>query len=176
MIYPLRRTHRRVFLLLAVALPMLVLAGLWVRPKQPQKQPVDRFESLANASAHPSGADSTPIADSRGCLGPQPIRLALLPRENGARAHRFEIAAQGSLVAPDLLVYLARSGSGGEPGTTPPSDAHLIGSLAVDPALRFEAFADDERDLGTLMLYSLAHSEAVGQVRLSDRPLLEACR
>ncbi len=105
MIQPLRSYHRWSFLLLAVLLPVLFVAGILVRPKPPQPQAIFRLIAsqgsdwqkhffVVQISAAPTGETS----------------LVLVPIK--------------PVLAPDLLVYYANHAP--QLGVLP-ADAHLLG-------------------------------------------------
>jgi len=171
MIRPLRQGHRLVFVVLALVLPLLLVASLRARP---EAVVVDRVPTKEPGAGEPA----VPIAETRGCLGAQPARLVLFARENGALVRSYELAADGPLVAPDLLVYLRPAApasavpSGAAATASALAGAELLGLLPADRGLGFGPGSDAGAEL---ILYSQGHERLIGTVVLANPPLLEEC-
>lgn len=146
MIAPLRRRHRAMFVVLAVAVPTLFLAALARRPEAPQvpKLPAE----LAGTAA----AEAQPLELFAGYAS----SLAV----NATGAH-LTLEALEPLRAPDLLAYFSVDIS----ADRLPADAHLLGPVAWGQARTF-ALPPAAAGGGHVVLYSLAHQEVTATAAL----------
>ena len=143
MIQPLRSGHRRIFLLLAVLLPVLFVAGILARPKPPQPRVIARLIAFQGSdwqkhffavqiSTAPTGETS----------------LVLVPIK--------------PVAAPDLLVYYADHAA--QQGALP-ADAHLVGRWDVGTTYPLPRTLN-----GFVLLYSAAQKTVVDSVAVEGRP------
>ena len=145
MIAPLRRLHRGMSTVLFVAVPVLLVFSLRVRPPRyyMQSPPAELTEESFEGGQ---------VFDVFPDLG---VLVRGIPAADGALV---ELEPAGPLARPDVLVYwspTASEGSGLAPG------ALLLGTIGDRPRSYFlppEAALVD----GHLVLYSLAHQEVVG--------------
>jgi len=144
MIQPLRAAHRTVFLLWAVALPLLFAAGIVSRRFEPP--PAGTAATYFEASA---GRDRTPLA------------VRTLP-DPGTGQTSVELSGAPPLV-PDVLVYW--TSQQGAPGL--PEDARLLG--AYRPGNRYP-LPRDAAHPGAVLLYSLAHGELIANLPVAGAP------
>lgn len=151
MIARLRRRHRRLVILLALAAPLLLALGLMGR------RPLFRVDALPNFSQEDHFAAAQILAE-RDDLFEHPISLRLLSLEG----HRgIELRAIRSLRAPDILVYWSARD---DPDRALPEGAHLLGRLQGLAPCR-AALPEGARG-GLVILYSLGHTR-----RLDSAPL-----
>jgi hypothetical protein len=150
-ILPLRQRHRRIFLVLAMFLPITFLVGILAR------KPATAITAL------PAGlAASTPVFaatewNRSDLFAKAPVSVRLLREKTGAGNFAIEFFAAKDFVKPDLIAYWVA----GSPSLTNavPDDARLLGgfdSAAILPLPR-----DAETATGELILYSLADQEIV---------------
>ena len=140
MIQPLRVVHRRAFLVLALALPSLLLVGL-----------VARRETLPNSTGLPTSFRFVKSAEH---LGSDQSLPAALYTDAGDPSHIYVFVTQSPKPEPDLLLYWSNQDVSG--GFLPPG-SRLLG--AVVPGRPFPL--DSNLKSGYLVLYSLAHQRVV---------------
>lgn len=145
MIRPLRDWHRRIVFALAGVLPLTFVAGLLAR-----KAPAARNSSVVwTAGSAIRWKSAAPIR-----LGTADVRARR--SEDGKW---LEFLGGGELLEPDVLVYSSASALA---GNTLPPDARLLGSFAAR-RMRTDA-------AGHVVIYSLAHQNIIGGLRLGDLP------
>ncbi len=153
MIAPLRRRHRWTFILLAIALPTLVVAALSQRPGRdlaPSTNP-DRLPIPASSTTLDPLFDDPP---SRGHLWAEGNQ-ALLAVDN-----------PGATRQPDVLLYWTGSAEAASDGDRLPTDAVLLGPL---PSRGSRLYALPRATAGgQLLLYSLAHQQLTGRATLPE--------
>lgn len=153
MIRRLRRTHRVVFVFLALVIPVLLTRAFASRPLQTLSPPPLPRAASINAS------DLTATWMTQ--LGP--LRYREEPATSNTPA-TIALGPASALRAPDLLVYWTRRDA---PLSTIENGDRLLGRLdGVSPAvmaLPLEA----STNAGTLVLYSLAHQSVVGTLGLA---------
>ena len=135
MIHSLRERHQRTFLGLAVALPLLFIAALAVRPDWPTQ------ESPGPAPAIEAWTVIGALGGARALIEHQSTREWL------------HLARTDALVAPDVLVYWTEEAPGFEEPL--PRDAVLLGALGDVGTSTFDLPARGVG--GALVLYSLGH-------------------
>jgi hypothetical protein len=158
MILALRRSHRRIFTVLSVFLPLMFALGIAARRTVPYQATLPPELS--------SWTQTFTATDERGDLFDEsPVRIRLWrEQERGLSAVGF--TASHDFLKPDLMAYW----SVGYPttGGRLPPDARLLGAFAAGPlVLPPEASRVD----GHLILFSLANQEIVDvskPVRFSD--------
>jgi len=154
MIAPLRRRHRQLTLLLALASPALLVLGLMARPTWP----------AGTEQLEPASSIENPLRVIEARLAETPLRVAV--------AHdpaRVELTFASDPVIAEGLVYLAHLGPEGElpPDGSLPADAQLLGALAGADARVFELTVEDLEGTGSyLLFFSLGKQEVAGHVNL----------
>ena len=146
MIRALRERHERNLLALAVALPLLFLAALMVRPTWPTQQ----------------SPGPPPSIDAWTEVGPGSGARALIERQS--TREWLHLARTEALVAPDVLVYWAERAP--DLDAPLPDDAVLLGALGDVGTTTFDLPARGVN--GALLLYSLGHSSLVATVPMSS--------
>ena len=160
MILPLRKQHRRTFIVLGLFLPVTFAVGMAVR------QPAARVGQLP-AGLAPSPSPRELVWTRSGLFAKAPVGVGLLREKNsGQLAVQFSAAA--GFLKPDLMVYWV---AGNSPvAATLPENATLLGEFSSAAlALPPEAAATN----GVLVLYSLADNELVDEsqpMRFTDMP------
>jgi hypothetical protein len=139
LIRALRQRHQRIFLGLAVALPLLFIAALAVRPSWPT-QP--------SPGPAPSTEDWTAIGGLEG-------GRALI--EQQGTQEWLHLVRTDALVAPDVLVYWTDEAP--DLDSPLPDDAVLLGALGDVGSSTFDLPARSVS--GALVLYSLGHRNLV---------------
>jgi len=135
LIHALRVRHGRIFVGLAVALPVLFIAALAVRPSWPTQE---------SSGPAPSTETWTVIGNLRGAR-------AMIEKQS--TREWLHLARTDHLVAPDVLVYWAEEAP--DLDSPLPSDAVLLGAFGDVGTSTFDLPA---RSIGgTLILYSLGH-------------------
>ncbi|MCP3957651.1 MAG: hypothetical protein GY719_07330 [bacterium] len=155
MIAPLRRRHRWMTVTLALAVPVLYVAALAVRPDEPA--PRELPATLAGAGSRP-GQPVTELGD----LFADPRIAVTTSRGGGHWWLWFEPAAP--VTRPETLVYWAPSAPDLASGV--PDDAYLLGTLAGSRRRAFALPASVWGRAGWLVLYSLGHQEAFATAEL----------
>jgi hypothetical protein len=151
MILPLRQRHRRMFSVLAVALPVALVLGIAAR------RPVPTSASL------PGGISGEPRRFpasqwTRDDLFTKiPIHVALVRERIDSGQFAVELSAPRNFARPDLLVYWI-VGSSTVPDAVP-DNAVLLGSFTSSLPLPFSTSQSPSN--GMLILYSLADHEVV---------------
>ncbi|MCG8460185.1 MAG: hypothetical protein MI919_28205 [Holophagales bacterium] len=159
MIAPLRRRHRRVITLLAVALPVLVVLALGARPEPPVAEPlldgpvVPGTPPVASVMLGGDSAESPPI-------------------EGMIRRHAevLELELGLPLRHPDVLAYWLEdptgdsAGAGSAPAASGiPAEAYLLGPVTARRVNVYRLPEASGGRAGRLLLYSLGH-----QLRLAE--------
>ncbi len=160
MIQPLRRRHQRWFMVMAVFLPLAMIAGLVVRQplpaaeNLPATEPDDcRLLLWENAALWPSLSITTRVfADQQPATR---LVVALQPRVY--------------LKIPDLLVYWSADSS--QPISKMTNAVFLLGQLSGTQTQRFRLPAPALSHDGFLALYSLAHQQQIAAAALQTRTL-----
>ena len=154
MIQPLRTVHRNVFVILALAIPLILTAGLGARhSRQGATVPAAQVPASMHLVRETSRAW---------------LRHAMEMKYYTDSAHPGSIYvvfhAAEELNEPDLLVY----GSAILPsGDTLPSDARFVGRFAADQPLALPANSDLQ---GYLVLFSLPHQSVFDTAKLENLP------
>ena len=154
MIQPLRTVHRRVFVTLALVLPVILVAGLGarhrcLRPVAPAKQVADSVHLVRNSTGMwQSHAIQTEFfADS---ITPDNLYVVLRPAQDPSE--------------PDLLLYWATSQPS---GVSLPAEARLLGAFVAGKTFTLPRGAAPG---GHLVLYSLAHQSVVDTAAVEKLP------
>jgi hypothetical protein len=143
MIQPLRNCHRWAFLLLALLLPVLFVAGILVRPKTPRPRTIARF-----IAAQGSDWQKHSFVVQISSLSNDETSLAVIPIK--------------PVLAPDLLVYYANHAP--QRGVLP-ADAHLLGRWDVESTYPLPHTSN-----GFVLLYSGAQRTVLDSVAVEGHP------
>ena len=155
MIRSRRSAHRYVFGALAVALPVVFIAGSSLRPDVPRVG--DEAEDLLLAFDYPR-SDATPVLRNSGDFEVAVLRS---PEQSAEVFLRPRVSA----LRPDVLVYWT---AGSDATDVLPTDAVLIGGLAGTRARLLELPPAFEDTPGAIALYSLGHQEVIATIALDD--------
>jgi len=149
MIRPLRQRHRVTVCLLGVVLPLAFVAGMAARKPVPV------------AATLPSGLAGKGNEFGKGVWTKTDLwpgqRIITIIRQDAAGSVAAELIFR-DLVKPDVLVYWA-AGKGTTAVEELPDDARLLGALSNGVPLPIPA--DVRREVGRVVLYSLADHEVV---------------
>jgi hypothetical protein len=146
MIQPLRTWHRRAAFTLAGLLPVVFVAGLLAR-----KAPAPRNTTVAwerNMGGQTQWRSAAPVRVGK-------AQVSVRRSDDGTW---LEIRPS-ELLQPDVLVYWSATAPG---GNALPGDSRLLGAIA---ARRMKVPAE-----GYAILYSLAHQNVIGVIRLRELP------
>ncbi len=160
MIHARRLAHRRAALALAGALPVVLVAGLALRPEVP---PRSRPEAplLAEAGFATTPPAAVPAARLETDVASYEIEVL------GESQGRVQVALRPTrvILVPDLLVYwLPDTG----PDALPASGGVLLGSLSGTSRRRL-ALPAAARSRGQIVLYSLPRDRVVDRLALGGR-------
>lgn len=149
MILSLRQRHRRIFAVLGVMLPLLIVVGIVMRPTVPEVETLPPDLSPQPVTFTATGYERDDLFDK------SPVR-ARLYRDHESGTFALGLTASKEFLKPDLLVYWSHSRPA--TGDTLPPEAQLLGAF-VSAALILppEASTTD----GQLTLFSLANQEIV---------------
>src|SRR5271165_3605100 len=154
MIQPLRTVHRRAFVVLAVVLPAILLAGIEAR--HPGTRVTERSPELP--------ATAYLVRESNGLWSQHSIATKFYGRSDSPKDIYVVLRPTQALNEPDLLLYWSTN--------TPQRNSLPSKSLLVAPYSADEAFAlplEKER-AGNLILFSLAHQTVVDFARVEKLP------
>jgi hypothetical protein len=154
-IRPLRRAHRAIVTVLAVALPLAFVQALRGR------NPVPAGELSAAVLGSAPRADLPRLVGLRALDG---VRLEQRVFATPEGRLSVEVSLAPASAAPDALLYWAAADPG--PAAGLPEHALLLGRLAG--ATRF-ALPPDAAGGGWLVVYSLIHQEVVIAAELAGR-------
>ena len=151
MIRPLRQRHRRMVIVLGVALPIAFVIGIAAR------KPVPGMISLPKELVASSQIFSVTEWERADLFTKTPMQVRLLRESAGAGRFAVEFTAAKDFVKPDLIVYWVA----GNPNLTDklPDNARLLG--AFNSSLALSLSPDPRPGSGVLVLYSLADQEIV---------------
>lgn len=154
MIRPLRRLHRRLMVVLAVAVPATLAISVGTRP-----EPVVAT-ALATAAR---SLDTLPeLVMWPDLFGSLPLTVRLLGSGVGPL---IEVRAVGDLPVPEPLIYLSTMEIAAGPL---PRDARLLGVLDDRGEVRGALSPPDGPPARTVWLYSLGRSEVVAVAALPE--------
>ena len=155
MIRPLRSVHRVVFLVAAVALPALLVAGVRARRPLPLAPvvPLPVVATVAPPLIWNTSAGTTTVT----LVGP------------GADSSSLEVELAGAppLRGPDLLLYWT---SRRIPVEDLDSADALLGAVAAQPVNRYRMPRSVQPGQGSLLLFSLAHHAVLGATAMPSWP------
>jgi len=152
MIRALRRRHRTIVSLLAVALPLLGVAGLVARRPIPAQEPLP--EALGPSEIEtPAGAPRSRLSWPGGAL--TLVRLS---------ATELVLEPQVEIAGAELLVYWTVDAPA--PGGNLPAESWLLGRVDGARACRLTLPSRAQESAGSLVLYDLAHQTVVATTEL----------
>lgn len=145
MIQPLRRTHRVVFLVLGIVLPVLFVGGLVARhaPLSPGGPPQDKL-------AQDSGGSKFVLNH-----GLSKFKVRLVENKKGGPEREFLMIPDAGFLAPDVFVYWSET----QPRASISPNARLLGKLGPG-----EVYSIPAGSGGYFVLYSVAQSEVLGSI------------
>ena len=153
MIRPLRKRHRVTMVLLAVALPALLAAGLMAR------RPVPAVETL------PEGIDPGATAGAPRTVtnleGGGLVSMQLIEAPSGVSV---TLEVEGVRGRPEWLVYWTPGT--GSPGGRLPDEAWLLGALEENRLNRFDLPEAAPGPVGRVILYRPVSGEVLGSLNL----------
>lgn len=154
MIQPLRTTHRRAFVALALILPTVLLAGIEARHRGTSlREPAPQLPTNAYLVRESHGLWTQHSIDTKfyaSSCSPKDIYIVLRPTQ--------------ALNEPDLLLYWSTSVP---QGNSLPSESLLIGPYTADEAF---ALPLDKERADNLILFSLAHQTVFDSARVEKLP------
>ena len=145
MIQPLRRTHRVIFFVLGIALPVLFVGGLVTR----------------HAPLSPVGPRQDKLAQNTGGTefvlnhGSSKFKVRLVENKQNGPEREFLILPDSGFLAPDVFVYWSET----QPGASISPKAKLLGKLGPGELYRIPSGSG-----GYFILYSVAQSEVLGSI------------
>jgi len=151
MIQPLRTYHRRVFLALAVALPVVLVAGL-----------TSRHQAVVSAHPKAQGEGYVLVSEDQGHWQHQQIRIQIFSAADTTERW-VQLNPTHEVVAPDVLVYWSENLP---QQSSLPANARLLGSL--DPSAYFPL--PETASAGFLILYSPAQKSVLDATAFGGRP------
>ena len=147
MIQPLRVAHRRAFGVLAMALPIILFAG------------IEERHPLQNADLKTTTTHGDLVKAADGLWRQHSIRTEFYRNKQ----HSYvELWPKQNLGEPDLLLYWTVSA----PQDVLPSNSRLLGTFAVGKAIPLP----DDVGSGYLALYSLGHQSVVDTAAMEKLP------
>ncbi len=154
MIQPLRTVHRRAFVVLAVVLPAILLAGIEAR--RPGTSLTERSPELP--------ATAYLVRESNGLWSQHSIATKFYGRSDSPKDIYVVLRPMQPLNEPDLLLYWSTNTPQGK---SLPSESLLVAPYTADEA--FTLPLDKER-AGNLILFSLAHQTVFDSARVEKLP------
>ena len=145
MIQPLRRTHRVIFFVLGIALPVLFVGGLVSR-----HAPLSPVGPVQDKLAQDSGGSEF-VLNHRSLN----FKVRLLENKKGGPEREFLVIPDAGFLAPDVFVYWSET----QPGASISPNARLLGKLGPGELHRIPAGAG-----GYFVLYSVAQNEVLGSI------------
>ena len=161
MIRGLRRWHRRIFWVVAVALPLLMAYGIIAgRPSWPDRIP-PAFEPDRELLPH--------LLVEKEAFWPEPKVTAIVSSDTRPPTRlRLELVPEEEVQLPDLMLYWCPSPV--EIQTTLPPDAVFLGESPLTWARQFELPTNMFGESSSVVLYSLAYKQVVANGILDLRP------
>lgn len=158
MIRGLRERHRRIVMVVAVAVPIAFAAGLLLR------HPIAESEALPPSLAAPAVDESQFLSTRSKDSGRGIAVSASALRSTDGSTFRVAIEVIAESGYPELLIYW--SADSAEPGQALPDDARLLGSPGSSGRSVFDLPQDAAKRDGHLLVYSLARQELMETLRL----------
>jgi len=154
MIQPLRTVHRRAFVVLAVVLPAILLAGIEAR--RPGTSLTERSPELP--------ATAYLVRESNGLWSQHSIATKIYGRSDSPKDIYVVLRPMKPLNEPDLLLYWS---SNTPQGNSLPSESLFVAPYSADESF---ALPLEKGRAGNLMLFSLAHQTVVDFARVEKLP------
>ena len=145
MIQPLRKMHRTIFFTLGIALPVLFISGLTLRPA-----PLFSAKPAQDELAQRKGG--TEFVLNRDL---SKFKVRLLEKRKGGPDREFLAIADSEFLAPDVFVYWSET----QPAASLSPNAKLLGKLEPGELYRIPSGIG-----GYFVLYSVAQNEVLGSV------------
>ncbi len=145
MIRPLRRTHRVIFFVLGIALPVLFVGGLVARhaPLSPVGPRQDKLVQNSGGSEFVLNHASSKF------------NVRLVENKKGGPEREFLMIPDSGFLAPDVFVYWSET----QPGALIGPNAKLLGKLGPRELYRIPTGSG-----GYFVLYSVAQNEVLGSI------------
>ena len=157
MIRERRQVHRRIFSLLVVFVPALLIAGLLARREMPPAFQLDeRLTNAAGLTISSATAPSRVTADS--------YEFEVSVDDSSAAGPVVTIRASTPVLKPDVLVYWTAS----DEGEGLPADAILAGALSKDVSQKLTLPAEAAGGRGSILVYSLPHQEVLARIPMTQ--------
>ncbi len=145
MIQPLRKTHRLIFFVLGVALPLLFIAGLVSR-----HAPLSAVGPVEDKLAQRNRGTKFVMNHSS-----SKFTVRLVENRKGGPEREFMAIPDSGFLAPDVFVYWSET----QPGASLSPNAKLLGKL--EPG---EPYRIPRGPGGYFLLYSVAQNEVLGSI------------
>jgi hypothetical protein len=145
MIQPLRRTHRVIFFVLGIALPVLFVGGLLAR-----HAPLSPVGPRQGKLAQNSGGSEFVLNH-----GLSKFKVRLVENKEIGPEREFLMIPDSGFLAPDVFVYWSET----QPGASISPNAKLLGKLVPGELYRIPPGSG-----GYFILYSVAQSEVIGSI------------
>ena len=145
MIQPLRRTHRVIFFVLGIALPVLFVGGLVSR-----HAPLPAVGTVAGKLTQRNRG--TEFVLNRGS---SKFTVRVVENNKGGPEREFLAIPGSGFLAPDVFVYWSET----QPGASLSPNAKLLGKLGPGELYRIPPGSG-----GYFVLYSVAQNEVLGSV------------
>jgi hypothetical protein len=154
MIQPLRTVHRRAFVMLALLLPAILLAG--IKARHPGSSLTGRAPELPPTARL--------VRESNGLWMQHSIATKFYGGSDSPKDMYVVLRPVQPLNEPDLLLYWSTNTP---QGNSLPSDSMLVAPYKADEAL---ALPLDRERAGNLILFSLAHQTVVDSAKVERLP------
>ena len=145
MIQRLRRTHRVIFFVLGIGLPVLFVSGLLAR-----HAPLSAVGPRENKLAQNSGGSEFVLN-----YGLSKFKVRLVETKKGESEREFRVVPDAGFLAPDVFVYWSET----QRAASISPNAKLLGKFGPSEFYRIPASAR-----GYFILYSVAQSEVLGSI------------
>jgi len=145
MIQPLRRTHRVIFFVLGIALPVLFVGGLVAR-----HVPLSLMPPADDKLAQNNGGTEFVLNH-----GSSKFKVRLVENKQNGPEREFLMIPDSGFLAPDVFVYWSET----QPGASISPNAKLLGKLGPGELYRLPSCSG-----GYFILYSVAQSEVLGSI------------
>lgn len=145
MIQPLRRTHRAIFVVLGIALPVLFIGGLLAR-----HAPLSAVQPVEDKLAQTNGGTEFVLNH-----GSSKFTVRLVESRKGEAQREFLVIPSSGFLAPDVFLYWSET----KPETSISPNARFLGKLGPREVYRIPVGAG-----GYFVLYSVAQNEVLGSI------------
>jgi hypothetical protein len=145
MIQPLRRTHRVIFFVLGLTLPVLFVGGLVAR-----HAPLSAVGGVEGKLTQRNGGTEFVLNG-----GSSKFKVRLVENKNSGLEREFQMIPDAGFLAPDVFVYWSET----QPGVFLSTNAKLLGKFGPGGHYQIPSGAS-----GYFVLYSVAQKEVLGSV------------